>query len=390
MSSDRSGRDPRVGVAYLAPWVDLGGTAKGTLDWFRTIDRDRFAPSLLLTQAPSRNRLLPEVAPYAEEVWNLPDLMPGGEMPYFILDFVHSRGIEVVHVMNSRLAFDLLPDLSLLPRPPAIVVQLHVEEETRAGYVRYVTTRYGNLVDAFSVTSRHLADTMIDEYDVAPAKCRVIYTGVDAEGEFRPGAVAPAGERDDGRVHLLFLGRLVKQKDPHLMLDVVEALRRVEEGFVVDVVGYGEMEQEVRDAAAARGLGGHVSFHGPTERPAGWYAAADVVLLTSRYEGIPYVQFEALSMGVPVVAPRLPGTAEIMDERHGRLIDPRDDVRAYVEALAPLVRDRALREELGAAGREHMRSHYSLEAMGAAHDALYDELLARRGGRAQRPGMVVS
>ena len=389
MSSERSGRDSRVGIAYIAPWVDLGGTAKGTLDWFRTIDRDRFAPSLILTQAPSRNRLLPEVVPHAAEVWNLPDLMPGAAMPYFILDFIHARGIEIVHVMNSRLGFEMLPDLSLLPRPPAIVVQLHVEEDTRAGYVRYVTTRYGNLVDAFSVTSRHLADSMIAGYDVAPAKCRVIYTGVDAEGEFRPEAVAPVAGLADDRVHVLFLGRLVKQKDPHLLLDVVDALRRVEDGFEVHVVGYGELEQELRGAVAERDLGRHVTFRGPTNRPAEWYAAADVVLLTSRYEGIPYVQFEALSMGVPVVAPRLPGTAEIMDERHGRLIDPRDDVRGYVDALASLIRDPDLRRGMGAAGREHVRSRYSLEVMGAEHDALYDELLARRGGRAQRPGMVV-
>ena len=58
--------------------------------------------------------------------------------------------------MNSRLGYELLPDLARLPRPPKVVVQLHVEEADRSGYVRYVTTRYGNLVDAFSVTSEHL------------------------------------------------------------------------------------------------------------------------------------------------------------------------------------------------------------------------------------------
>ena len=59
--------------------------------------------------------------------------------------------------MNSRLGFDLLPDLRSLEHRPRIVVQLHVEEHTKDGYVRYVTTRYGNLVDAFSVTSHQLA-----------------------------------------------------------------------------------------------------------------------------------------------------------------------------------------------------------------------------------------
>src|SRR4051794_3110523 len=57
---------PRVPVCYLAPWVDYGGSDKGTIDWFRWLDRDRFAPSLITTQ-PSDNRRLAEVARYAEE-----------------------------------------------------------------------------------------------------------------------------------------------------------------------------------------------------------------------------------------------------------------------------------------------------------------------------------
>src|SRR5690349_9698321 len=93
----------RIPVLYLAPWVDYGGSDKGTIDWFRWLDRDRFAPSLITTQ-PSPNRRLAELEPYAEEVWSLPDLMPGAAFPHFIFDFIDSRGIEVVHIMNSRLA----------------------------------------------------------------------------------------------------------------------------------------------------------------------------------------------------------------------------------------------------------------------------------------------
>jgi hypothetical protein len=60
-------RDARTPVLYLAPWVDYGGTDKGTIDWFRWIDRDRFAPFLATTQ-PSDNRRLAEVFPYADPI----------------------------------------------------------------------------------------------------------------------------------------------------------------------------------------------------------------------------------------------------------------------------------------------------------------------------------
>ncbi len=169
VSSNGGGRSlERVPILYLAPWVDFGGSDKGTIDWFRWLDRDRFAPSLITTQ-PSPNRRLVEVAPFAEEIWALPECMSGRQFPGFIFDFLHTRAVRLVHIMNSRLAYELLPDLICLDEPPAVVVQLHVEEPDRSGYVRYVATRYGNLVDAFSVSCRHLA-AALEGYEIPRAR----------------------------------------------------------------------------------------------------------------------------------------------------------------------------------------------------------------------------
>src|SRR5467141_4232421 len=120
MPVGRANGGVRTPVLYLAPWVDYGGSDKGTIDWFRWLDRDRFDPSLICTQ-PSENRRLAEVEPYASELWALPDLMPAECFPGFIFDFIDTRGIELLHIMNSRLAFELLPDLASLPRPPRVV-----------------------------------------------------------------------------------------------------------------------------------------------------------------------------------------------------------------------------------------------------------------------------
>ena len=178
-------RDGRVPVLYLAPWVDYGGSDKGTIDWLRWLDRDRFAPVLATTQ-PSHNRRLDAGAPLCRtRCGRCRSSWPARMMPALIFDLIHTRGIEVLHIMNSRLAFELLPDLAALPRPPVVVVQLHVEEPDRSGYVRYVTTRYGNLVDAFSVSSRHLADA-VEGYDVPAAKIHVIPHGRRRRGRVQP------------------------------------------------------------------------------------------------------------------------------------------------------------------------------------------------------------
>src|SRR3954452_10341540 len=178
-------RDGRTEILYLAPWIDLGGSDKGTIDWFAGLDRTRFAPSLITTQ-PSRNRWVHRVEPYAEEVWVLHDVMAGDDMPEFILGFVESRGVEIVHIMNSRLGIDLLPDLATLKPPPATVVQLHAEEPGHGGYVSYAGARYAGLVDRFSVVSEHLGGLLHERYDVPGDRVEVIRTGVDAAGEFDP------------------------------------------------------------------------------------------------------------------------------------------------------------------------------------------------------------
>ncbi len=373
----------RVPIAYLAPWVDFGGTDKNTIDWFRHVDRERFAPSLITTQ-PSPNRRLDEIAEFVEETWVLPDLMAGEEMPAFILDFIASRGIEVVHLMNSRLGFDLLPDIATLPKAPGIVVQLHVEEADRSGYVRYVTTRYGNLVDRFSVTSEHLAGA-VENYGVPADRVRVIYIGVDAADEFSPEKVEPAPGLDAKQLQILFPSRIVQQKDPLLMVEVARALKGRGVEFQIHVVGEGDLEEAVREKVGEYQLEGWVELHPPTATPQRWFAACDVVLLTSEFEGVPATVFEAMAMGRPVVASALPGNTELLGDDYPGLVEPIGAVDEYVEALARLAADPEGRAAEGAALRQRAREDFTLRRMAAGHEELYEEVAAARDGEGGEP-----
>ena len=371
-------RDDRTPILYLAPWVDIGGSDKATVDWFRWIDRERFAPSLITTQ-PSPNRWLDEIRPYATEVWALPDLLPGTWFPRFIFEFIASRRIELVHIMNSRIAFDLLPDVVSMRDRPATVVQLHVEEEDRSGYVRYVTTRYDNLIDVYSVTSHQLSAAMAD-YQVPAVKRRVIHTGVDADYEYNRALIAPADLAED-RFHVVFPARLVEQKDPLLMLDVAAAVVAAHPHALFHVLGDGPLEPALRARSAALGLDDHVRFHGAQTDPRPWYAAAHALLMTSTFEGIPCTVFETMAMGLPVVAPALPGVVELLADSGTAPIGPRDDVAAYARALGALAGDESHRRAVAERAREHVRERFGVDRMARAHEALYDELLASREAR---------
>jgi glycosyltransferase involved in cell wall biosynthesis len=363
----------RTPILYLAPWVGYGGSDKNTIDWFRRLDRERFAPYLITTQ-PSTNPLMSQVADCAEEIWVLPDLIPAEQMPEFIFDFITSRRIEVIHLMNSRIGFDLLPDLTALPEPPKVVVQLHVEEVDKSGYVRYVTTRYGNLVDRFSISNEHVAEA-VRGYGAPPEKVNVIYTGVDAEEEFAPEGATPAVKLPDDRLQILYGARITDQKDPLLMVEVADGLRDRGIAFQIHVVGDGDLEDQVRSKISELKLGEEVVLHPASAGLRDWYSATDALLLTSKFEGVPVVLFEAMSMALPVVAPALPGVRELLDGEDG-LVPEGSGSEAYVDAIAALAEDGALRERIGKDLRERARSRFSVDGMVRLHEQIYDELTA--------------
>lgn len=366
-------------VLYLAPWVVFGGSDKGTVDWLRHMPRDSFRCHLVTTQ-PSENPLFAAAESLTDEAWSLPDLMPGSAMPQFIVNFVASRNVDVVHIMNSRLAFDLLPTLKGAFPFLRTVVQLHVEEEDRSGYCRFVTTRYGNLVDAFSVTSEDLR-SKLRRYDVSPSKTHVIYTGLDVTEEFDPDRPPPAPPplrtRRGRGLDILFPARLTAQKDPLLMVRVAAALRDAGSDSVIHVVGDGELRGEVEAAVAAARLQDRVVLHGSSYDMAAWYRATDVTLLTSTFEGMPFVIFEALGMARPVVVPDLGGSRELVDDEVGFLVRRRDSVDEYVAALLRLERDPQLRAAQGKAGRRRIVEGYTVGHMASAHADLYRRLAAQ-------------
>lgn len=362
-------------MLYLAPWVTIGGSDRNTVDWFRLLDKRRFRPYLATTQ-PSPNDLFQEAAQHAEAAWPLPDLMKGEAMPRFVAETVASERIDVVHVMNSRLGFDLLPALKRAFPHLVTVAQLHAEEHPEGtGYPRYVAQRYNGHVDAYSVVSAFLKNRL-EGYGVAPEKQHVIRLGVNTAA-FDPSRVKPEPiERGGDELHVLFPARLAWQKDPLLMVEVAAHLRDAGAQTIFHVVGDGELRNELQAAVAHRGVEDRVLIHGAALDMPPWYAATDVTLLTSRYEGVPLAIYEAMAMERPVVVADVGGTAEVVDDTVGFLIRDRDDADAYAGALLELESDPGLRRRMGVVARESALAEFPIEAMARRHESLYEALVA--------------
>jgi glycosyltransferase involved in cell wall biosynthesis len=108
-------------------------------------------------------------------------------------------------------------------------------------------------------------------------------------------------------------------------------------------------------------------------------------MLTSDNEGTPVSLIEAQAAAVPVVASDVGGVRSVVLDGQSGLLATADATAALAEAAARLLDDPELRARMGAAGRAHVTSLYTLERLVAEHAALYDELLAlRRAARQAR------
>ncbi|NAZ85189.1 glycosyltransferase family 4 protein [Kineococcus indalonis] len=217
------------------------------------------------------------------------------------------------------------------------------------------------------------------------AKMSVVRMGVGAD-RFPPSSALRAA-RPPGPLRVLFVGRLVPEKGPELLLRAARSLRDAGRALEVVLVGAGPLraalEQEVRE----RGLQDVVRLQGPVGQDdlPGWYEWADVFCLPSYAEGVPVVLMEAMATELPVVTTPVAGVPELVaDGATGLLVDP-GDVPGVAAAIERLAQDAPLRHELGRSARERVLEEFQpgpnarrmLEVLGAVAAGAR----AERGGR---------
>ena len=155
------------------------------------------------------------------------------------------------------------------------------------------------------------------------------------------------------------VARLVQRKGIDVLLQAFRKVRYSHPVHLV-VVGDGPLSEDLRGLARELGIESSISWLGFQCDPVRWLWAMDVFALSSRLEGSPNAVLEAMATGLPVVATRIGGIMDLIDEgRTGLLIKP-DDVDELAEMLGKIIADSRLRSELGLRARERTVQTFSL------------------------------
>ncbi|MBI2313366.1 MAG: glycosyltransferase [Betaproteobacteria bacterium] len=354
------------GVLFLVPWLVTGGADKVNLDWVRGLTDRGYRVSVCAT-LDAKHKWYPEFCAVTPDVFVLRHFLELRDFPRFLVYLIRSRQIGTVIVTGSTIGYQLLPFLRCHCPGVAFLDLTHVHEPhwLNGGHPRF-GVGYQDQLDLNIVTTSHLRDWMAAR-GADPARVEVCHTGVglpdSAPGPERRHALRGRLGVPEGVPVLAYAGRICAQKRPGVLAEILRELAARGVPFHCLVVGDGELLPELKRQVRRNGLKSQVRFFG-TVGHGKWLeilAAADIFLLPSEYEGISVALYEAMAMEVLPVVSAVGGQPEVVTAECGVLVPPGvGEVETYVSVLSGLIGDPARRAAMARAGRERIRSGFTL------------------------------
>ena len=171
------------------------------------------------------------------------------------------------------------------------------------------------------------------------------------------------------------IGRLSHEKAFDVLINAVDQLIDTGLEATLLIAGDGPERETLQQQIDSLGRSNHIQLLGHIADPRELFAALDAFAISSRSEGLPNVLLESLACGVPVVSTTVGGIPRVvLDENDALLVEP-DDVNSLTLALARVLSNPSLAQQLGERGRETARSRYSFSTRMRKIAAIYDELL---------------
>ncbi|MBW4621968.1 MAG: glycosyltransferase family 4 protein [Cyanosarcina radialis HA8281-LM2] len=182
---------------------------------------------------------------------------------------------------------------------------------------------------------------------------------------------------DPDKKWLVAMGRLVKQKNFPLLLKAFKTIADKYPDWQLLIFGEGHLQAELEKLKDDFDLNNRVVFPGVTNNPFAIFKHSQLFVMSSHWEGLPTVLFEALSCGLPVISTDCPsGPREIIRDGIDGILVPTDDVSALAAAMSRLMSDEAERQRFAARAPE-IRERFSLKEIVAKWESLISETIAQ-------------
>lgn len=342
----------RKRVALVTPHLGPGGAESVLYDIAYALRSKRFETLLFATQSRD-DGWLAKWRECVEHTYDLARVVPPERMLAALCSVILNWRCDYLVVQNSLYGYAALPRIKKMLPEIKIVDVIHSVDEawdqvaSTAGVAVYIDLR---VAMSESVRNRLLA------MGVPAEKILLVRNGVDLE-RFSPAVPLSSNSTKN----ILFAARLDPVKRPLLVADIAKQLSKLrpQRDFRFSIAGDGPEKERFERRVRKLGLEAAFDFRGHVADLAPLYAAADVVILPSRSEGVPLVVLEALASARCVVASNAGSIPEVLDASCGILID-KPSAAEFAQAINSLLDQRELREKMGAAGRRKMEASHDI------------------------------
>jgi len=369
-------------IAFCITTLDPGGAERQLVELATRLSRERFEPAVVVLSGPPRppadvlvERLRQHSLPLtflgARSVWHTGRAWRG--LSHLLRDWRPA-------LVQSFLAHANVLGASAAHRAGvgSIVTGIRTAEQ-RTNWHRWLQRRTDRFVDRHVCVSQSVAEFARRVMRLPREKLVVIPNSIDA-ARFAAVTPLPLGELGlpPGRRIILLVARLEPDKRPGWLLERMPQLARRLPQHDVVIAGRGPLDRALRRQAARLGVADRVHFVGWRPDVPRLLAAADVVVLTSAWEGMPNAMLEAMAAARPVVVTEVHGAAEVLGENAAGQLVPANDPPAFVAAVTRLAGDPTLAARLGRRNYERVVREFSVQRMVGSYAELYDSLLGEK------------
>lgn len=366
-------------VVYLSHAYMVGGAEEMVLNLVRRLP-DRYEPAVVCIH---------EAGPIGEEIartgvpFTVLGLTPGLAR---LLDVLKLR--DALHRLHPTIVHTFLLTGSLYGRFAAMMAGVPIVIGTEVNIYEHKRPLHAWLerwlmrgTDAVIASAASVKDFYVGQVAADPAKVEVIYNAVDwsrlettmTREAFRASIGVPREAMTAG-----IIARLTEQKAHRVLFDAMARHPGLQRLHLV-VVGDGELRDELTQRAETLGIHQRVHFTGARRDLGNVLSAIDVFTMPSLWEGLPLSLVLAMGAGLPVVATRVAGIPEVVqDNVSGLLVSPGNSAELG-DALAGVAADADLRRSLGEHASAFVRPRFGVEQYVGSIAGLYDRLLAAKG-----------
>lgn len=240
-----------------------------------------------------------------------------------------------------------------------------------------ISKRLFNSANVIITISEFNRKYMVDKYDLPFSRIKIVHCGIDLERFKFYGKKT----RDLHKpLKLLNVGRLVSEKAQDVLLKSIDILKKQGVVVALEIIGDGPERENLARIVSEIDIADSVVFHGiqTEEFVRERLVAADIFVLSSRSEGLPVVCMEALAVGTPVIATRIFGIPELIDDKVSGLLVPPEDPEALADAIYSVSVDPTLLQTAPSKGRSKIESSFERGACTSQLTQIWDDAISNR------------